>query len=118
METPWQKAKRVQHVEQEKKIAKGRGGSAQVNSGRLWFSRRDAKKFGFLIEARTTMAGSYSIKAQELKQLTRDAFFHKNLPAMIIEFEKEHEDWILIRSVDFEDLYERMLALEAQVESA
>lgn len=117
METPWSKAKHRQaSTVQEKRLASRKGGSAQINSGRVWFSKRDNKFYSFLIEARTTTAASYSIKVLELKKLTRDAFFHKNIPALNIEFEKEDEDWTLIRTVDFEDMHERILVLEALLE--
>lgn len=117
METPWKRANEMRHVKQERNFGKSKGANPQLNSGRFWHSKRDNKKFSFLVENRTTNAGSYTIKAKELKQLTRDAFFHSNIPAMNIEFEKESEDWTLIRSVDLEEMQERMLGLEAALEA-
>lgn len=117
MDTPWKRARVQQRSQaQERRMAQSSGGSKQLNSGRVWFSKRDSKKFNFLVENRLVVsAKQYCIKAEELGKMTRDAFFHNSLPAMNIEFEKPHEDWMLIRTIDFADMHEHILQLKAEI---
>ena len=68
-----------------------------------------------LLEARTTKAKSYSVKADELAQLTKDAYFHNSLPGMPIEFEEYNEQWILIKQVDFEAMHDELILLMAEL---
>jgi hypothetical protein len=102
IETPWRQAKKKQsYMVQEAKLSASPGARAQVNSGRTWFSKRDVRKNGFLIEARTTQAGSYTIKEAEWEKLTGDSFGQPPglLPAMQIDLQEHHlwvmrqEDW-------------------------
>lgn len=86
--TPWQKVttgKRAQR--QEERNGRLPGGSKQLNSGRQWFSKRDNRLGGFLVETRTTERGSYAIQRTEFEQITREAFGSPpgQLPAMQID---------------------------------
>src|SRR4051794_12287080 len=100
-ETPWEMAKKRQYQRHEDQLAKG--GRKQINSGRLWFSKRDVINYGFLMDGKSpTERSSITFDVKDLKKLTQDAFFHNCLPAMPVQFVKENEDWILIRQVDFE----------------
>lgn len=88
--TPWEQARTGQKSRrQESRLAKLPGGRQQVNSGRTWFSKRDVRLGGFLVEARTTSKRSYSISADEFETLTKDALGTPpgQLPAMQIDFE-------------------------------
>lgn len=74
MKTPWQQINdQRKAARQERGLAKLEGGSKQVNSGRSWFSKRDVRLNGFLIEARTTEKGSYRLDKDEFDQVTKDA---------------------------------------------
>jgi hypothetical protein len=112
LKTPWLKAKKIQSYQrQEQDLAsRGSGGRLQPNSGRSPMRHRDLINWDFLIEARTTDLDTKTINANELQQLTKNAFFHKQLPAMCIEFTKYNEEWILIRQNDFE-WYEAQLKI-------
>jgi hypothetical protein len=104
---------------QERRFADSEGGAKQLNSGRHWFSKRDTRKFEFLVENRIILtAEQYTLKGRELPKLTRDAFFHRQLPAMNIEFDtpKLTENWMLIRTVDFDDMHQYIFELKALVE--
>lgn len=115
MEPVWRRARKQQRsAQQERHFAAAGGSSKQLNSGRHWFSKRDTRRFEFLVENRLVIdAVSYTIKGKELPKLTRDAFFHRQLPAMNIEFDKLSESWMLIRTVDFDDMHQRIFELEA-----
>ena len=87
--TPWQQAQGNQRSRrQEETLGKKPGGRRQVNSGRLWWSKRDVTLNGFLVEARSTESASYTISKIEFKKLVRDAFGTPpgQLPAMQIDF--------------------------------
>jgi hypothetical protein len=89
VETPWHRAKAQQRSkQQEQALAKRPGGRKQVNSGRHWFSKRDVRLNGFLIEARTTNAESYRIDKEEFEKVIKDALATPPgmLGAMLIEF--------------------------------
>jgi hypothetical protein len=91
-ETPWKQAKaNLKSRRQESRLAKLPGGRAQVNSGRTWFSKRDVRLGGFLVEARTTAKGSYTISRDEFLHVQRDALGTPpgQLPAMQVDFEGE-----------------------------
>lgn len=115
METPWVRAKKTRHEAQERRIGKLPGGSKQVSSGRIWRWKRDGKLFVFLIEARTTQDKGYRITAEEFKEITKEALQTPPgmLPAMQIDI--QDVSGIFIRLVDFNEIYTRMLDLEAQV---
>lgn len=118
MEPVWRRARAQQKSrQQEQRFANSEGGSKQLNSGRHWFSKRDTRRFEFLVENRIVLsADQYILKGKELPKLTRDAFFHRQLPAMNIEFDKLKENWMLIRTLDFDDMHQRIFELEALVQ--
>ena len=118
--TPWDRAQAQRRsLRQEETFGKRPGARPQVNSGRLWFSKRDNTFLDFLVENRTVekeTTKSYTISVKELKKLAADAVFHHRLPAMNIEFPFDYENWTLIRTSDFDAMCERLLTLEGQVE--
>lgn len=123
METPWGQARKrlntqkPKHQRSEIEGARGNGGTLQINSGRTWFSKRDFRKFNFIVENRQTDNKTYSVDARELKKITREAHFEKGLPAMRLDFSTFNEDWVLIRRVDFEDFFQAFKMLEGLLES-
>lgn len=115
-ETPWDMAKKRQAY-QRQETSLSEGGKKQINSGRFWFSKRDVRNWGFLLEARTTTSKSFSIKAEELIKLIQDALFHNSLPGMPIEFEEYNQKWILIRQTDFEAMQQELVLLIEELRS-
>jgi hypothetical protein len=90
METPWRQVKNSKSRRQEERLAKVPGGRKQINSGRFWHSRRDAKIRDFLIEARGTDSESYSISQKEFEQIAKQAVITPPgmLPAIQIDFSR------------------------------
>jgi hypothetical protein len=116
VDTPWQRAKGITaHEKQERKIGKMQGGQKQVGSGRIWRWKRDGRLFTFLVEARTTTKGSYSISASEFKKIQKEAL--QSPPGLLPSMQLDIQDvsLMVIRLVDFDELYTRMLDLEAQL---
>ena len=118
MDTPWSRAVRTRHERQERKIGNLPGGQKQIGSGRIWRWKRDGILFAFLIEARTTTKKSYSISAEEFKEIQKEALQTPPglLPAMQIDI--SDVSLMAIRLVDFNELHNRILDLEAQLEDA
>ncbi len=92
------------------------GGSRQVNSGRLWRWKRDARLHNFLIEARTTQHDSYSISFKEFQDIRRQAFQTPPglLPAMQIDIKGLR--LIAIELQAFQELNLRLIELETRLE--
>jgi hypothetical protein len=91
--TPWRQINDQRKSQrQEGRLAKLSGGSKQINSGRNWFSKRDVRLNGFLIEARTTEKASYSIKKEEFENIVKNALSTPPgmLAAMQIDFPGLH----------------------------
>lgn len=118
METPWQRAKgKTKSQRQEERIGAMEGGQKQVNSGRFWRFKRDAILHNFLIEARTTDAGSYSVSRKEFISMRQEA--RKTppglLPAMQIDLGDLH--LMVIELQAFQDMSMRVIELEEQLEA-
>lgn len=89
MTTPWEKADAQRKARrQEDRMGKKPGAQKQVNSGRTWFSKRDVRWNGFLVETRYTDNKTYPIERDEFKRMTSDAIRTPpgQLPAMQIDF--------------------------------
>ncbi len=86
--TPWQRANaQKKSRRQEERNARLPGGRKQVNSGRHWFSKKDNRIGGFLVESRTTDKNSYSITVEDWQILSRSVCSEPGmlLPAMQID---------------------------------
>lgn len=117
LETPWQRAKtKTKSQRQEERLGKMDGGKAQVNSGRFWRWKRDARLHNFLIEARTTDAGSYRIERSEFIEIRKQARQTPPglLPAMQIDLGDLH---LMVTELQaFQDAQMRIIELEEQLE--
>jgi len=118
MEAPWERAKKTKSQLQEERIGKMEGGSKQVNSGRLWRWKRDAKLHDFLIEARTTDKGSYTIDYADFKKLEREAMQEAPgyLPGMQIDI--RDLQLVVTRLIDHQQRELKIAELEKRLESA
>lgn len=116
---PWKQATAAQRSRrQEDRIARESGGRRQVNSGRVWFSPRDVRGHGFLIEARTTRANSYTVTRPEFESILKQALGTPpgQLPAMQIDFEGTKTlSLFLMRHDDHLYFMERIGLLEDEV---
>lgn len=113
METPWQRAKtKTKSQRQEERLGAMEGGSKQHNSGRFWRWKRDARLHNFLIEARTTDAGSYRIERKEFLEIRKQAWQTPPglLPAMQIDLGDLH---LMVTELQaFQDAHMRIIELE------
>lgn len=119
LETPWQRARKSRSEKQEARIGKMDGGERQVNSGRFWRWKRDGKLYEFLVEARTVeKSRSYTISKDEFQHIRRQALQTPPglLPAMQIDI--LDLSLMVIELTAFQDLYARLIALEAAQKDA
>jgi hypothetical protein len=123
LRAPWEEAKRKQAYQiQEERYAKG-GGKQQINSGRLWFSKGDVKKFNFLTNNKITGEQSFTIRLTEWLQDVHNAHFHDLLPAWQPTIQNHH--FFLCRLPDIEYFFEQyalvvdeVMELRSQLEEA
>jgi hypothetical protein len=74
---PWEK--------QESRLANLLGGERNAGSGNGWSRKNDVRSPRFLVEAKWTSKKSYSLKAQELRQLEHNAAMDNRIPVLCIE---------------------------------
>ncbi len=115
-DTPWARAKKTKSQRQEERIGNMEGGGKQVNSGRFWRSKRDNTLHNFLVEARTTDAGSYRIEKKEFLAIKRNGLETPPglLPSMQIDLGELH--LFVMELSAFQDLSVRLLELEVLLE--
>lgn len=115
-ETPWLRAKKTKSQRQEERLGDMPGGKKQINSGRFWRSKRDAVLHNFLVEARTTEAGSYRIEKKEFMAIKKQGLQTPPglLPAIQVDLDELH--LIVTELSAFQDREMRILELEAQIE--
>jgi hypothetical protein len=116
METPWQRAK-VKTASQRQEERNGRMpfSSKQPNSGRFWRWKRDGIVWNFLVEARTTTAGSYRVDKEEFQKVRREAITTPPglKPGMQIDL-GELQLWVM-ELPDWEAVYTRLVELESRL---
>lgn len=116
MSTPWERAKKQRYEKQEQRTARMPGGRAQVNSGRIWSSLRDAKIDSFigrlLVDNKSTEAGSYTVKKSDWLDLRKDANRTPPgcLPALQIDIQDIH--LMTFELATWDQLVEYVLTLE------
>jgi hypothetical protein len=105
---PWRDKLKSRHQQQEEGLQ-----VTHPASGRLWRWKRDGRFFDFLIEARTTDSGSYSISAKEWRSIKRDALQTPPgcMPAMDIQI--EDVSLIAIEKTVFEEIFNELVNLQA-----
>lgn len=115
LETPWTRARKSKHEQQEARLGASAGGSRQINSGRTWRSKRDAKLYNFLVEARTTESGSYRIERAEWLDIRKQGFQTPPglLPAMQIDF--NGVSLFVMELGAFEEMQVEIMQLQAKV---
>jgi len=116
-ETPWQRARKSRSELQERRLGKMEGGQRQVNSGRFWRWKRDGTLREFLVEARTTEKGSYTITKKEWNDIRTEGFRTPPglLPGMQIDIQEVK--LMVIELTAFEDLFTELIALRGKVEN-
>lgn len=94
----------------ERKLSKRIAGQLQPGSGALDGAKGDIQKDQFLIEVKSTIHESLSVKRDWLLKVGQEALEKNKLPALAVQFvtengePKKNGDWIMIRVRDWEHL--------------
>lgn len=92
---------------QEKRTAEKYKGSRNAMSGAGWIRKNDVTTHDFLIENKTVMsptAKSYSVKAIDLRDLTKRAILEGRVP--ILQFDLAGHSYVVLREDDFLAIHE------------
>jgi hypothetical protein len=113
LDTPWIRQLKPRHQRQEERLGKTPGGQKGVASGRFWRWKRDGRLHGFLIEARTTEAGSFTFTLEEFEKIEKDAYMTPPglLPGMQIDI--QGRSLMLTDLKDFNERENRLLGEDA-----
>lgn len=84
---------------QERKAAKDYGGTVTPGSGNMWFSKSDVHTDDYLIECKSTIKASYSLKLADLKKLYFQAVVENKLPIFEIDF--DGSQYVILDKNDF-----------------
>lgn len=101
MTTPEQKKSQAQ----EKRTAKKYGGSVNAMSGAGWMRKADVRTDRFMVECKTKMdpnAKSYSVKAKDLRDLTKRARLEGRIP--LLQFDLGTHNYVVLVEDDFLEL--------------
>ena len=101
MATPAQ----IKSRKQEKRTAERYGGSVNAMSGAGWMRKADVRTEEFMIENKCRMdpeAKSYSIKKQDLRDLTKRARLEGRIP--LLQFDLGTHNYVVLVEDDFLDL--------------
>jgi hypothetical protein len=119
LSTPWDRARKRRSQAQEERVGSLPGGSPQINSGRIWRFKRDAKFHTFLVECRTNekpSVKSYRLDKDEFLAIERDAFMTPPgyLPAMQIDIQELQ--LFVMRLTAAQNLLQVVIEQEAEIE--
>lgn len=81
-------ADRKDSKRQERRLAVKSGGSTNAASGALPFRKHDVRSDTYLIEAKVTDRGSYSLKAKDWEDLRKTAMLEGRIPMYAIQLGK------------------------------
>ena len=93
-------------VAQEKKIAKDVGGRRVAGSGSMPGNKGDVREANWLIEAKQTVKGRFSLTLQLWRKIECEAFRTGKTPAMVIEMAGRslvvisYQDWLAMREAN------------------
>jgi len=94
----------------EKKVAKRLGGREQPASGAMVGAKGDVVLRDYLVEAKSTVNDSMSVKLDWLRKISYEALAEHKTPALTITFVKptgvpvRDGSWVLIRESDYKEL--------------
>jgi len=87
---------------QEDHLAEAYRGRRNVMSGAGWSAKADVRTHDFLIEAKTTRAGSFSLKLKDLMELRRQAIADDRVPLFIVDI--SGRSYVVLEDDDFREM--------------
>jgi hypothetical protein len=86
---------------QEKKAAKDYNGRTTPGSGATWHHKADVRSDKYLVECKTTVKSSYSLKATDVKKLLDQALTENRTGLFEIEFSELGLTCVVMDKEDF-----------------
>lgn len=102
MKTEGQKQSR----KHEDRLAKKIGGSRTAASGAFWSRKGDVRSSDLLIEHKFTGKKSFSVKAEVLKKITREAILDGRMPVLGVHL--DGENYVILLEDDFLEMRDRL----------
>jgi hypothetical protein len=90
----------------EKRIAKKIGGSRNAASGALWSRKGDVRSDDLLIEHKWTGKKSFSLKADVLEKIVREAILESRMPVLGVSL--NNKNYVLLIEDDFLEMREKL----------
>ena len=90
----------------EKRLAKKIGGSVNVRSGGFWSRKGDVRSDDLLIEHKYTGKKSFSVKADVLEKITREAILDGRMPVLGIHL--NGENYVILLEDDFLEIRDKL----------
>ena len=104
--------KRTHGQRAEKKAASRLGAVLTPGSGAIQGMKGDFRTATFMVENKSTVNASLSLKKDWLEKIAREALDHGKSPALFLQFvnasgESNVDDrWVMIREIDFQGMIE------------
>ena len=88
-----------QSQKHEKRLAKAVGGQKTAASGAFWSRKGDVRSIDLLIEHKWTGKKSFSLKAEVLEKIVKEAILDGRLPVLGISL--NDENYVILQEDDF-----------------
>ena len=90
----------------EKRLAKKIGGSVNSRSGAFWPRKGDVRSDDLLIEHKYTGKKSFSVKADVLEKITREAILEGRMPVLGVHL--NGENYVILLEDDFLEIRDKL----------
>lgn len=95
-----------QSQKHEKRIAKKIGGKTNAASGALWSRKGDVRSDDLLVEHKWTGKKTKTIKADELRKITREAILESRMPVFGLHL--DGVNYVILLEDDFLEMREKL----------
>jgi hypothetical protein len=95
-----------QSQKHEARLAKVIGGSTVAASGAFWSRKGDVRSSDLLIEHKWTGKKSFTLKAEVLEKIVKEAILDGRLPVLGISL--NHENYIIVQEDDFLEIRHKL----------
>lgn len=95
-----------QSQKHEKRIAKKIGGKTNAASGALWSRKGDVRSNDLLVEHKWTGKKTKTIKADELRKITREAILESRMPVFGLHL--DGVNYVILLEDDFLEMREKL----------
>ena len=95
-----------QSQKHEKRLAKKVNGTTTAASGAFWSRKGDVRSYDLLIEHKWTGKKSFSLKAEVLEKIVKEAIIDYRMPVLGISLNSQN--YVLLTEDDFLEMREKL----------